>query len=254
MTRTASAISGRRRADGRSAAERLEEEDRLRPEPDDPRRRPPEVRRAGQQVRVGGGDRDGDGDRGAAADHRDPEPGGGLSRPRRRGRRCPDFAAPLATGDRETMRRLRRQRLPEARNAGGGQPAACEFRGEGVVNMCEAREQAVVLSSSSTAGAECNFQIDQVERVRPEFPEVNFVAVYVTSGGARSEVEQIVRRRGWTMPVGVDTDGAVHEPLQHRRLPHDRLRREGGKVRNTKIGKLSEDDLAPRGAALVGSG
>ena len=52
----------------------------------------------------------------------------------------PDFAAPLVTGNVEGD-----ANVFQKRNAGSDDPAACEVRGEGVVNICELRKKPVVL-------------------------------------------------------------------------------------------------------------
>ena len=86
-----------------------------------------------------------------------------------------------------------------------------------------------------TKGADCEPQIDRVERVKDEFPGVNFAVVM--SGDERKEVEQIASNRHWTQPVGVDQDGAVVNlygigvcpstvfSYRRRQRPHDEARK-----------------------------
>ncbi|HEU0019244.1 MAG TPA: hypothetical protein VFQ14_03030, partial [Thermoleophilaceae bacterium] len=131
-------------ADGRSAAERLEELDRTNPEPDDPRRRPPTPSRPGNRYAWVVGilmfmvvsvlfvttslNNSGEGLRGPAI-----------------GSRLPDFAAPSATGNAaEDYDANVRQR--SGGNANAGRVPACDVVGEPIVNVCELRRKPLVLT------------------------------------------------------------------------------------------------------------
>ena len=163
---------------------------------------------AGQQVRLGGRDRDADGHRACCCSPRPcPTPARALRGPKR-GERCPPSPRRWRPA---TSTATRRQRLPAARPA-PTRPAtcpACEHRAAAeVVNVCcELRERPLVLTFVVTRGADCEPQVDRVERMKGEFPGVNFAVVM--SGNDRDEVRADRRRRGWTMPVAVDHDGAV---------------------------------------------
>ncbi|NLT05014.1 MAG: TlpA family protein disulfide reductase [Solirubrobacterales bacterium] len=226
--------------DRRSAAERLEEQDRINPEPDDPRRRPPVPPRRSSRwawtvgflaimavgiVVV------------TATSVRDN--GEGLGGPPV-GTKIPDFAAPSATGNTDPSFGANvRQRTGGSDQA--GKVPACELVTEEVVNVCELREQPLVLTFVVTRGADCEPQVDRVERMRAEFPEVNFAVV--VSGNDREEVEEIVRRRGWTLPVGVDYDGAVVNLYGIAVCPTTIFVKPGGRVQALRLGNLTEDQL-----------
>ena len=81
------------------------------------------------------------------------------------------------------------------------------MRSDQVLNSCKLREGPAVLTFVVTQGTDCEPQVDRVERMRREFPDVDFAVVL--SGLERDEAVQIVRRRGWRLPVGLDPDGAV---------------------------------------------
>jgi hypothetical protein len=232
--------------DRRSAAERLEEQDRINPEPDDPRRRP-EVPRPGNRyawvvgilllmtVAV------------FALTTSLPNSGEGLRGPAI-GKRLLDFAAPSATGNASNGDDANvRQR--SGGNAAAGPVPACEVVSEAVVNVCELRRKPLVLTFLVTRGADCEPQIDRVERMRAEFPQVEFAAI--VSGDERDEVEQIVQRRGWTMPVGVDRDGAVVNLYGIGVCPTTVFSTPGGVVRRVELGNLTEDELRADVRALV---
>jgi hypothetical protein len=233
--------------DRRSAAERLEEQDRIDPEPDDPRRRAPvPVRPTNRYAWVVGIllfmavsvfavttslNNSGEGLRGPAV-----------------GTKLPDFAAPSATGsaansDDANVRQAR------GGNAAAGPVPACEVVSEEVVNVCELRREPLVLTFLVTRGADCEPQVDRVERMRDEFPQVEFAAV--VSGNDREDVEQIVDRRRWTMPVGVDRDGAVVNLYGIAVCPTTVFSTPGGKVRRVELGNLTEDELRAHIRRLV---
>lgn len=232
--------------DRRSAAERLEELDRVDPERDDPRRRP-EVPRPGNRYAWVVGilmfmavavfavtaslENDGEGLRGPPV-----------------GSQLLDFAAPSATGNAEDGADANvRQRTGGSDAAGKG--PACDLVSEEVVNVCELRRKPLVLTFLVTRGADCEPQVDRVERMRAEFPQVEFAAI--VSGEGREDVERIVERRGWTMPVGVDHDGAVVNLYGIGVCPTTIYSAPGGKVRRVRLGNLTEDQLRSDVRALV---
>lgn len=224
--------------DGRSAADRLEEEDRLRPEPDMPPPRRPEVPRTGNKyawvvgivMLMGIGV--------LLLTTALPNTGAGLRGPER-GEPAPDFAAPLATSDSDGDANVR-QTGGGGSDSAGSQPA-CAIRGEGIFNVCEARSRALVLTFLVTQGADCEPQVDRVERMRADFPEVEFAAV--VSGASRADVGRIVERRGWELPVAIDRDGAVVNLYGVGVCPSTVFAHAGGNVRTTKLGNLTEDQL-----------
>lgn len=225
--------------DRRSAAERFEELDRTSPEPDDPRRRPPTPSRPGNRYAWVVGillfmavsvfavttwtSNSGEGLRGPAI-----------------GQPLYDFAAPSATGNASNEDDANvRQRT--GGNAAAGPVPACDVVSDEVVNVCELRRKPLVLTFLVTRGADCEPQVDRVERMRDEFPQVQFAAV--VSGDEREDVEQIVRRRGWELPVGVDRDGAVVNLYGIGVCPTTVFSAPGGKVRRVELGNLTEDEL-----------
>lgn len=222
-----------------TAAERLAEEDRLNPEPDDPRRRPPDVRRAGNRyawvvgvlLLMGIGV--------LLLTTALPHTGQGLDGPTP-GKIAPAFAAPLASGNIDNGDVNVCQRASTC-NKQSGQIPACQVRSKVVLNSCQLRRRPLVLTFLVTKGADCEPQVDRVERIRSEFPQVGFAAI--VSGNKRSEVEQIASDRRWKQPVGVDHDGALTNIYGVGVCPTTVFSYAGGRVRRTTLGNLSEDDL-----------
>jgi AhpC/TSA family len=235
--------------DRRSAAERFEEQDRVNPEPDMPPKRP-EVPRSRNKYAwlvgivmlmfasvvlfrslAGFGDA--------------PGPSGLEGPPRNQV--VPDFAAPLATGNAEGDANLC-QRGGKCTEAGGRVPA-CQVTGDDVVNVCELRRKPLLLTFVTSRGADCEPQVDRVERIRRDFPEVSFATVM--GGNDREDVEQIARRRGWQMPVAVDPDGQTFNLYGVGVCPTTVFAYAGGKVRKTRLGNLTESQLRTELRALL---
>ena len=229
-----------------TAAERFEEEDRLRPEPD-ARPRRPEVPRQGNRYAW------------AVAivmlmgiavllfTTALPNSGRGL-RGLEEGSVVPDFAAPLVPGDKEGDANVC-QEAGECNSEAGPVPA-CELRSEGIFNVCEARKRPLVLTFVFDQGADCNPQVDRVERMKDDFPGVSFAVVYF-SDEDRAEIAEIVRRRKWSMPVAHTRDGAVVNLYGVGGCPTTVFARAGGRVEDTVLGPISEDGLRRRVRGLL---
>ena len=159
---------------------------------------------------------------------------------------CPAFAAPLASGNLSGDANVcQRTPCPE----GAGKVLACDVRSDQVLNSCKLREGPAVLTFVVTQGTDCEPQVDRVERMRREFPDVDFAVVL--SGQERDEAVQIVRRRRWTLPVGLDPDGAVTNLYGIGRLPdHGVLRRQRPGQARPRSGNLTEQQLREQVRAI----
>jgi hypothetical protein len=174
-----------------------------------------------------------------------PNSGRAIQGPRA-GSKLPAFAAPLASGNLSGEANVC-QRRPCGKNA--GPVPACEVRGRDVMNLCQLRTRPLVLTFAVTRGADCEPQVDRVERMKGEFPGVRFAVVM--SGNKRGDTEQIVRRRGWTQPVGVDDDGAVVNLYGVGVCPVTVFAAPGGRVVETALGNLTEQQLRDKTRRLV---
>jgi hypothetical protein len=161
------------------------------------------------------------------------------------GQRLPAFAAPAADGNLEGDANVCQQRpCPE----GAGRSPACELQSEDVVTVCPRRERPLVLTFVVTRGTDCEPQVDRVERVRDQVPQVDFVTV--VSGDTREETEELARARGWEQPVAVDEDGSVVNLYGIGICPVTVFARDG-RVRRTSLGNLTEEQLRRRAERLV---
>jgi hypothetical protein len=162
------------------------------------------------------------------------------------GQRLPAFAAPAADGSLEGDANVCQGRpCPE----GAGKNPACELESEDVVTVCPRRDRPLVLTFVVTRGTDCEPQVDRVERVRRQLPGVDFVTV--VSGDTREEAEGLARSRDWRQPVAVDEDGSVVNLYGIGICPVT-VFAEAGRVRETTLGNLTEDQLRRRAERLMG--
>ena len=100
-----------------------------------------------------------------------------------------------------------------------------------------------------TRGTDCEPQVDRVERMMAEFPDVEFVTVL--SGDTKEEAQNLARARRWRQPVAVDEDGSLVNLYGVGVCPITVFARDG-RVRFTNVGNLSEPELRRRTRRLVG--
>ena len=144
------------------------------------------------------------------------------------GRALPLFAAPLATGTLEGDANIDPERV-------------CGVRGRDVLNVCELRRRPVVIAFMFTRFADCEPQFDRLERLRPEFPGVNFAGIVIRE--PLDSARRLVRRNRWGFPVAVDRDGAVSNMYGIGVCPTTVFAERGGKVVESRPGNMSVADL-----------
>ena len=153
-----------------------------------------------------------------------------------KGEKLPPFAVPLALSNLDGDAQV--------------DPAkACRVRGPKVLNSCELAEHGpVAIAFFAIRSKRCERQIDLLDRVRRNFPDVGVAAVSVR--GDRGRVRRVVRRHRWGMPVGYDHDGAVTNAYAVAICPTITFARRGGKVAGTSFALLGERALSARLEAL----
>jgi hypothetical protein len=153
----------------------------------------------------------------------------------------PPFAMPLALSglDGDANVATKRGSGPE-----GSRPA-CEVRGAQILNSCELAERGpVVLAFFATRSRLCEDQVDVLQRMSRRFDDVAFAAVAIR--GDRGDVRRIIRRRGWTIPVGYDHDGAVANEYAVAVCPTVTFAYRGGKVQGTTLRLQGDAAVASR--------
>jgi hypothetical protein len=174
-----------------------------------------------------------------------PNQGKGLRGPER-GQRLPAFAAPAAAGDKEGDANVC-QKEPCNKNA--GRIPACDLTGNGIVTVCPSERGALVMTFVVTRGTDCEPQVDRVERIIGDFPDVRFVTVL--SGDSKDEAKNLARARRWREPVAVDEDGSLVNLYGVGVCPVTVFAR-NGVVRATNVGNLTEAELRRMTRRLIG--
>lgn len=121
---------------------------------------------------------------------------------------------------------------------------ACEVDLDGIIRVCDLFNRPLVLSFWFTGGADCLPTQDVVDNVAQRFEgEVNFLSVNVRD--ELSKAQDIVRERGWTIPVGWDADGAVSNLYRVGVCPTVAFAYPGGVFSEAKLGaeELTESEL-----------
>lgn len=161
------------------------------------------------------------------------------------GQPIPPFAAPLALADLECEDADGDKQECDASvrvKAGNGSPIACDVRGPDILNSCQLAERGpAVIAFLVAPSQECIDQIDTLDRLRPRFPDVQFAAVAIR--GDHSDLNGIIRRHGWGLPVGYDHDGAIANALAVAVCPTVTFVRRGGRVGATTLGTATEQEL-----------
>lgn len=146
----------------------------------------------------------------------------------------PEFAAPLAgsglTGDANVY--SRRAAL------GGKVKAACDVKLKGAFVSCrELGGEAALLTFFEPGESGCEEQVDVFEELKTKGArelQLAAVALLPKSG----EVEAVAQRRGWTLPLAVDADGAVAGLYLVGACPTTYFLKDG-QVRDVRIGLLN---------------
>jgi len=148
----------------------------------------------------------------------------------------PPFAAPLVDGGPEGDAQVDPDR-------------ACAVRGDGILNSCELREEApAALAFIASRSAQCDDQVDVLERVGADFPDVDLAVVAIR--GTRQEAADVARRRGWRMPVAWDRDGAVANLFAVAVCPTVTFVGSDGRVAATTLGLAGAGEIRERLEAL----
>ena len=153
----------------------------------------------------------------------------------------PPFAAPLALSGLDGDANL-------ATRPGEGQQGdrpACEVRGPDVLNSCQLAEKGPLAIAFVAARSEaCDRQVDVLERVRSDYPDISFAAVGIR--GDRDELRRTIRRRGWTLPVAWDRDGGVANAYAVAICPTVTFAYAGGRVQATSLATIDGAALRAR--------
>ena len=157
------------------------------------------------------------------------------------GDRLPPFAAPLALSKLDGDANL----ATKPDQGGQGKRPACQVRGADILNSCQLAERGpVVLAFVATRSQACDRQIDVLDRIRADYPGISFAAVAIR--GDRGDLQDVIRRRGWKLPVAWDRDGGVANAYAVAVCPTVTFAYEGGRVEGTSLSLIDGPALRAR--------
>jgi hypothetical protein len=164
-----------------------------------------------------------------------------------RGTELPPFAVPLAAGEHEGDANV----FPGPGKGPDGEPPACTVRGPDILNVCRLSERGpVVLALVVTRSGDCAREVDVLDRVAARVPDVGFAAVAVRED--RDRLRELIRSRGWRIPVGYDHDGAVGNLYGLGVVcPLITFVGRDGRVAASEVGPLGEPELENAARALA---
>ncbi len=111
---------------------------------------------------------------------------------------------------------------------------ACEITAPGAIRVCDLFDRPLAISFWFTRGGDCLPSQEAFDAVARRYAgRVNFLSVNVRDDP--ETVAGIVRERGWSVPVGLDRDGAVSNLYRVGVCPTIVLAYPGGVVHDTAI-------------------
>lgn len=127
---------------------------------------------------------------------------------------------------------------------------ACSVAGTDVIRVCDFFGRPLVLSFWFARGGKCADQQDVVDRAFARYRgRVGFLSLDI--GDDRDTVRDLVRERGWRMPVGFDRDGAVGSLYRVAVCPTFAYVYPGGTLQSASFGELSLSQLDARVRGLL---
>lgn len=161
----------------------------------------------------------------------------------------PEFAVPLASTSLEGDANVAQDDCegaglpcpPDARRT-----PACRVREPDSIRVCDLFDRPAVISFwFSKGGDTCVAQQDVLDRVYARYRDrVSFLSLNVRD--ERDSVRELIRRRGWRMPVGYDRDGAVASLYKVGLCPTFAYVYPGGVLQSASLGELDRADLSTR--------
>ena len=145
------------------------------------------------------------------------------------GEQLPPFAVPLAMGnlkgDADTA--------THADEGVAGRVPACKERGAQILNVCQLYEGAPVVLALFVDGGSCPAVLGDMQALSGSFAGVRFAAVAIKDG--RAQIRQLIRTRGLTLPVGLDSDGALAALYKVATCPQVTFAYPGGEVQSKAL-------------------
>jgi hypothetical protein len=146
------------------------------------------------------------------------------------GRPLPPFAVPLALGDVTGDANV----ATRAHDGQAGKRPACAVRGAGILNVCQLYESGPVVLALFVDSGSCSAILSDLRALQPAFPQVRFAAVAIK--GERARLRKLLRARGLaSLPVGIDSDGALATLYKLASCPQVTFAYPGGVVQSSAL-------------------
>jgi hypothetical protein len=169
----------------------------------------------------------------------------------RPGERLPAFAAPLATRPKLAQDYVNLAQRDDQGQA--GRRAACSIRESSAVTSCALlRDGPLVIVVFSRGVDPCLRAVDHVEAVRRTLPRLGTLAV--ATNAQHDEAAEVVRARGWGLPVVYDRDGALASRLGAGVCPLVLFVRRDGSVADRIVGDVTAAGVRTRAERLLRGG
>jgi hypothetical protein len=158
----------------------------------------------------------------------------------------PEFAVPAAAGQLEGDANVYQDdcessSLPCPESA--RRVPACQIATPGAIRVCDLFDRPLVISFWFGTTGTCEAQQNVVSTVAARYRgRVNFLSLDVRD--SRGSVRELVRERGWEMPVGFDRDGAVAALYRVGGCPTFAYAYPGGTLQSASIGELGVGALS----------
>lgn len=157
----------------------------------------------------------------------------------------PEFAVPVAAGPLEGDANVAQDDCETSQvpcPADARRTPACRVEGADVIRVCDLFDRPLVISFWFTKGGDCAERQDVVEEAWRRYRgRVNFLSLDVRDD--RDTVRDLIRRHGWTMPVGYDRDGAVASLYRVGGCPTLAYVYPGGTLQSATIGDFTVQQL-----------
>jgi hypothetical protein len=121
-----------------------------------------------------------------------------------------------------------------------GRVPACAERGPQILNICQLYEQGPVVLALFVDAGSCPAVLSDLQALVPSFPGVRFAGVAIKA--SRGQLRRLVRSRGLTLPIGIDSDGALVRLYKVASCPQVSFAYPGGVVQSRAL--LSRPPLA----------
>ncbi len=139
------------------------------------------------------------------------------------------FAVPLASGSLVGDANV----ATTANQGSAGKLPACQVRGPQVLNVCQLYEQGPVVLALFVNAGSCADVLGDLQTLAGKFPGVRFAAVAIK--GERASLRRLVRTKRLTLPVGIDSDGALAALYKVASCPQVSFAYPGGRVQSKAL-------------------